>query len=1133
MSRRVAKKHKPENIYKAKRSLWSSPGVDKWREILRSVDPQRTWSRSDSKTIKALCPFHNESNPSFHISLDKGMARCFGCNAFYSDPIKFLADLGGTSYKNALDRIILEFPNVPPILKEEAEEVQAQHQLDVVKNSIYRISKEILNDARDARNSGDQDRIDEFLYAEDTLRWLDLRRIPEDSWSRLSIGIFPTEKHLEQYMTDFIGEPSLVGPAKEYLKKVLKNVQWCGGLLLPFHSTPSQVSRIKIRLPDDNIKNRQGNKNMIFVEEEVENPGYYGLEGCQGMRTDSLTVYVVEGEFDQMSLLLASRGELSEEPSEPQQMYTEMVIATGGSYHESLDDLYQIGFVTVRVISDNPLYEQFNHTKAVISRTKVAFDMKIYVWPAGKMSGVKDPDKAIHSFDTIGPKLFLSSIYDDNNFLDVRQWLQLRIDEDLVEKNKKSDKEFITLKIKEYSKLLTSDEQRDLFIHEMCEVYKVDRLTVTRSLLQNATEDIFIKELEKLILQDFYMVGTKVEGGLPKLVIWSRKNKVEYAVCSSRGKDAAAVLALTVGSVYSWVQGTIGIPDFIKYSAENDFEGEQKEKTLLRKTDDLGFYLAQALQDLSGSVPPFAHLERKKDGVHVLYDAVYGYRVYFSNAGKLYKGTYKEISGDLFSIDWEELTTPTVEKRYIFDFGASLAGVGWTKNTGIADLKAGENVNLKETYDKVVEVITSGWSFENGDLDARLLAAFIMIAPICSVFDRRPAFFVTAEKASGKSKLTIGLMGGAHSGIPRLVEHSVSSVNMTQAAIYQEMDGCPMMFLADEFEADAKSMSEELMQKKIWEVFRSAGDGGYITRGRAGSAEGAKRPVKYHVRFPYILSAIHLVSQSANLSRVIPINMKHESKHVDPGIALANKWPSVFFNDLAKKISVATISHAPVLKDLSARILAKHNVGGSAQKYSSRFVEGMAPLLAFLKYIGEDEEKFLEEFTESKRGYLEDVEHSDTDDLFTNLMTASYRFGSNVNGGDNTQIISILRDEIDIDVLNSSSCGIYFFKEVYYMKDQKDWLLVHWPTVVQGLLRGNSLFKNKDARALKQQAGRSKRAVADELYRNAKAFRKKYKLDSENFDPRHITIYNVSDIVDDKDKKGDDDNEIRDTSSLA
>src|SRR3990172_2544141 len=94
------RKNSSFEIVKAKKQLWQSPGVDGWIKILENIAPTTKWKRSDSKTIKALCPFHSETVASFSISLDKGTARCFGCRAYHTDPIDFIAALSGSSYKN-------------------------------------------------------------------------------------------------------------------------------------------------------------------------------------------------------------------------------------------------------------------------------------------------------------------------------------------------------------------------------------------------------------------------------------------------------------------------------------------------------------------------------------------------------------------------------------------------------------------------------------------------------------------------------------------------------------------------------------------------------------------------------------------------------------------------------------------------------------------------------------------------------------------------------------------------------------------------------------------------------------------------------------------------------------------------
>ena len=45
--------------------------------------------RKAGRVFKALCPFHNEKTPSFHINPDKQIFKCFGCGAG-GDVFKFI-----------------------------------------------------------------------------------------------------------------------------------------------------------------------------------------------------------------------------------------------------------------------------------------------------------------------------------------------------------------------------------------------------------------------------------------------------------------------------------------------------------------------------------------------------------------------------------------------------------------------------------------------------------------------------------------------------------------------------------------------------------------------------------------------------------------------------------------------------------------------------------------------------------------------------------------------------------------------------------------------------------------------------------------------------------------------------------
>ncbi len=53
------------------------------------------------KSLKGLCPFHNEKSPSFHVSPDRGSYYCFGCGA-KGDIFTYLQETKGIEFREAL-----------------------------------------------------------------------------------------------------------------------------------------------------------------------------------------------------------------------------------------------------------------------------------------------------------------------------------------------------------------------------------------------------------------------------------------------------------------------------------------------------------------------------------------------------------------------------------------------------------------------------------------------------------------------------------------------------------------------------------------------------------------------------------------------------------------------------------------------------------------------------------------------------------------------------------------------------------------------------------------------------------------------------------------------------------------------
>src|ERR1700689_4002735 len=54
--------------------------------------------------LKGLCPFHNEKTPSFHVDVDKGYFKCFGCGKA-GDAISFVRETEQLSFTEAVEAL--------------------------------------------------------------------------------------------------------------------------------------------------------------------------------------------------------------------------------------------------------------------------------------------------------------------------------------------------------------------------------------------------------------------------------------------------------------------------------------------------------------------------------------------------------------------------------------------------------------------------------------------------------------------------------------------------------------------------------------------------------------------------------------------------------------------------------------------------------------------------------------------------------------------------------------------------------------------------------------------------------------------------------------------------------------------
>lgn len=119
--------------------MYSRDQIDKVRasldivEVIRSYVPSLTVS---GRSVRGLCPFHNERTPSFHVQPEKGFFKCFGCGEA-GDVISFVSKLEGATFTETLEHLAAQ---VGVVLKAERGAVEKRQQ--DIKEKLFRLLDE-------------------------------------------------------------------------------------------------------------------------------------------------------------------------------------------------------------------------------------------------------------------------------------------------------------------------------------------------------------------------------------------------------------------------------------------------------------------------------------------------------------------------------------------------------------------------------------------------------------------------------------------------------------------------------------------------------------------------------------------------------------------------------------------------------------------------------------------------------------------------------------------------------------------------------------------------------------------------------------------------------------------------------
>lgn len=239
-----------------------------------------------------LCPFHNEKTPSFHVSVSKGIYKCFGCGKG-GDSVRFIMDHEKASYPEALRYLankysieIAEVENTP----EEQAINDRRESLYIVSAFASKFFQQQMHETEEGKSIG-LSYFKERGFRDDIIKKFELGYSP-DVWDALS-----TAAVSEGYNIQFLEETGLT--IRKDNEKFYDRFR--GRVMFPIHSFTGRVIGFGGRtLKTDKAVPKYVNspESDIYHKSNV----LYGLSFAKKAIRDLDNCYLVEGYADVLSV---------------------------------------------------------------------------------------------------------------------------------------------------------------------------------------------------------------------------------------------------------------------------------------------------------------------------------------------------------------------------------------------------------------------------------------------------------------------------------------------------------------------------------------------------------------------------------------------------------------------------------------------------------------------------------------------------------------------------------------------------------------------------------------------------------------------------------------------------------------
>lgn len=243
-------------------------------------------------SLLGLCPFHNEKTPSFNVSINKGIYKCFGCGEG-GNAVDFIMKLEKYSYPEALRYLAKKYNIEVEEEEQSVEQQEASNQresLFIVTNWASELFYKQLWESEEGKNIG-LSYFKERGYTEEIIRKFELGYSAE-SWDLLT-----SEANKLGYTDSFLVDTGLI--VKRDDGKIYDRFR--GRVMFPIHNLTGRVLGFGARtLKSDKKTPKYVNSPESFIYHKSD--VLYGLYLAKKSIVDNDNCFLVEGYADVIAM---------------------------------------------------------------------------------------------------------------------------------------------------------------------------------------------------------------------------------------------------------------------------------------------------------------------------------------------------------------------------------------------------------------------------------------------------------------------------------------------------------------------------------------------------------------------------------------------------------------------------------------------------------------------------------------------------------------------------------------------------------------------------------------------------------------------------------------------------------------